>query len=244
MSNILPLTYQSDDLKAQLVVTEQFIDGMKHDFEGFMLVNEDVSDKLTQQVNALMKVKTSFRELGVQLNVSASEIEQQLALIESPLHPVIQQFEEVEQEIIHLQSRSVELMTQFNCVHDQVYGLDVIAGFENEQSLAEIVLDLTQQLVAITEEKERQQIQLNNQVNILECSFNSVQNEFNRIMTEFKQRQEPLAQSSERVNVNEELTLALANSLQQNRLLEHKLIKAQAQIDILKELMSGSFSLK
>lgn len=244
MSNILPLTYQSDDLKAQLVVTEQLIDGMKHDFEEFMLVNQNVSDKLTQQVNALMKVKTSFRELGVQLNVSASEIERQLALIESPLHPAIQQFEEVEQEIIHLQARSVELMAQFNCVHDQVYGLDVIASFENEQSLAEVVLDLKQQLVAITEEKERQQIQLNNQVNILECSFNSVQNEFSHTMTELKQRQEPLAQSSERVNVNEELTLALANSLQQNRLLEHKLIKAQAQIDILKELMPGNFSLK
>lgn len=244
MLNELSLKQSSEDVKTLLVVIEQLIEGLAKEFESLGMANQVISNELTEQAERLVSMKATFLALVDKSDATAPTFEQQLRLIETPLVVLIEEFEHIEQELMQLQANFAECNCKFNHLHNQVYGLEINESFENEYSLSEVILDLKQQLVAMMEEKDQRQAKLSNHVAILQGAFSVAQEELSQLTIQIKcSKQEPV-QPIAQVNVNEELTLALANSLQQNRLLEHKLIKAQAQIDILKELMSGSFSLK
>ena len=242
MSNELSLKQSSEDVKTLLVVIEQLIEGLAKEFEILGMANQVISNELTEQAERLVSMKATFLALVDKLGEAAPRFEQQLRLIEMPLVALIEEFEQIEQELMQLQANFAECNGKFNHLHNQVYGLEVIDSFENERSLSEVVLELNQQLAVIFEEKEQWQVKFSNHVTILQSAFSVAQEELSQLTTQIKCNKEEAVQPIAQVNVSEELTLALANSLQQNRRLENKLIKAQAQIDILKELMAGSFN--
>lgn len=243
MQNNLLLNKNADDIKTMLATTEVLINDVTSGFDKFWIKNQEINHVLIERVNTLTNIKIDFLALMNGLDTPIHEFEQKLSLLEKSLRTLIDNIEFIEQEVVNLQQDFNNVIIKFNHLHEQSYGLEQIDISSTNEVPDQLIVELNQQLCDMKNRKEVLEKSLANCVTMLQSALDNAQNEFNYMISDIESFREEPRMIRDDIAINKELAVALTNSLSQNRQLEDKLIKAQAQLDLLKELVSGSFVL-
>ncbi len=209
---------------------KQDIDAFAQELESFFVEQQKNDEDLTVKITNILDVKADFINIADKLNI-VNDANSQLIEFENRIAPFSQQLQLFELAFIELQN-------DFSALKDLAYDFEVLDDSDNSNFIS----NLDDSLMQLRGRKELLASAISQHIKVFMQNLSEVINDIKQAKTDLiaaeKQKEVivPTINDTQSM-VNEELSIALAKSLYQNRILENELIKATAQLEILKEIM-------